>query len=241
VHRGGTRPDARRSVSCSVGQAWCERPAVMTTARPNAAHAAIGSGQVVVLNGVPRSGKSSIAHAMQHGATEPWLNLGVDATAGWLPEDLRPGIGLRPGGERPDLEDAVVRLYRALFDSVAAHARQGFNVVVDLGLHDSYSRPRSVARDGARRLRRLPVLFVGVRATADAIWQRRSETWDQHRDSADPSLVDAVARWPVAVHTFGYDLEVDTSELSPAECAERVLTRLHEGPPGSAFGALASS
>ena len=73
------------------------------------------SGQVVVLNGVPRSGKTSIAHAMQESSDEQWLNLGVDTAAGWLPDRLRPGIGLRPGGERPDLEDAVVLLYRGLF------------------------------------------------------------------------------------------------------------------------------
>ena len=37
------------------------------------------SGTIVVLNGAPRSGKSSIAAAMQEAFDEPWLNLGVDA------------------------------------------------------------------------------------------------------------------------------------------------------------------
>ncbi len=66
-----------------------------------------GPGTVVVLNGTPRSGKSSIAAALQEssGADALWLNLGVDAFAGVTPRQLRPGIGLRPGGERPDLED----------------------------------------------------------------------------------------------------------------------------------------
>ena len=159
---------------------------------------------------------------------------------GWLPEDLRPGIGLRPGGERPDLEDAVVRLYRALFDAVAAHARQGLNVVVDVGLHESYSRPLPVVGDCAQRLAGLPVLFVGVRCAPDVIWQRRAETWGQHRESADQSLLDAVARWPGRSMPSRYDLEVDTSESSPAECAEQVLSRLRDGPPGRAFGALAT-
>src|SRR5580658_6367223 len=118
---------------------------------------------------------------MQERAEAAWLNLGVDAAARWLPDDLRPGIGLRPGGERPDLEDAVVRLYRALFETVAAHARQGFNVVVDVGLH---------------------VLFVGVHCAPDVIWRRRAETWGQARETADEALLDAVARWPVAVHAF---------------------------------------
>jgi len=198
------------------------------------------SGQVVVLNGVPRCGKTSTARALQHAAAEPWLNLGVDAAADWLPARLRPGIGLRPGGERPDLEDAVVRLYRALFDAVAAHARLGLNVVVDVGLHESYSRPLPVVHDCAQRLAGLPVLFVGVRCAPDVIWQRRAETWGQERESADRSLLDAVARWPEAVHAFRYDLEVDTSASSPAESAERVLRRLQNGPPGQAFSTLLS-
>jgi chloramphenicol 3-O phosphotransferase len=212
----------------------------MTTGVPDAVTGPVGSGgQIVILNGEPRSGKTAVARAMQDRATEPWLNLGVDAAAGWLPGRLRPGIGLRPGGERPGLEDAVVLLYRALFDAIAAHARLGFNVVVDVGLHESYSRPLPIVGDCARRLAGLPVLFVGVRCAADVVWRRRAETWDQHRESANRSLLNAVARWPEAVHTFAYDLEVDTTDSSPAECAERVLTRLRAGPPGRAFAALA--
>jgi chloramphenicol 3-O phosphotransferase len=197
------------------------------------------TGHIIVLNGVPRSGKSSIAHALQQDAADPWLNLGVDAAAGWLPERLRPGIGLRPGGERPDLEDAVVLLYRALFESIAAHARQGLNVVVDVGLHESYSRPLPIVGDCARRLAGLPVLFVGVRCASDVVWRRRAQTWGQERDSADQALRDAVARWPEAVHAFAYDLEVETSEQSPADCADTVVSRLRGGPAGRAFGALA--
>ena len=195
---------------------------------------------MVVLNGVPRCGKTSIARAMQESAGAPWLNLGVDAAQSWLPKELRPGIGLRPGGERPDLEEAVVRLYRALFDAVAAHAGQGLNVVVDVGLHESYSRPLSVAADCARRLAGFPVLFVGVRCAPDVIWQRREETWGQARDSADQALLAAVARWPIAVHASRYDLEVDASELSAVDCAEQILVRLRSGPEGRSFGALAA-
>lgn len=36
-------------------------------------------GQIVILNGAPRSGKSSIASAIQASFDGPWMNLGVDA------------------------------------------------------------------------------------------------------------------------------------------------------------------
>ena len=37
-----------------------------------------------------------------------------------------------------------------------------------------------------------------------------------------------------------YDVEVDTSVLSPEECAEAIRRRLADGPPASAFERLAA-
>jgi chloramphenicol 3-O phosphotransferase len=49
-----------------------------------------------------------------------------------------------------------------------------------------------------------------------------------------------VVLWQEAVHKPGiYDLEVDTSLLSPEECAEVIGQRLMEGPPGTTFRQLA--
>jgi chloramphenicol 3-O phosphotransferase len=58
------------------------------------------AGQIVILNGAPRGGKSSIAAQVQDSFDGVWVNLGVDAWAAVTPARLRPGIGLRPGGER---------------------------------------------------------------------------------------------------------------------------------------------
>src|SRR5262245_23555606 len=63
-----------------------------------------GAGQIVILNGPPRSGKSSIAAEIQERFEGVWMNLGVDHFKQMTPARLQPGIGLRPGGERPDLE-----------------------------------------------------------------------------------------------------------------------------------------
>jgi chloramphenicol 3-O phosphotransferase len=165
--------------------------------------------------------------------------LGVDASVRSTPQRLRPGIGLRPGGERPDLEPAVAVLYAALFDAVAAHARLGLDVVVDVGLHEWYAAPLAVRAGCARRLQGLPVLFVGVRCPLDVIWQRRRDSWDQDPATADAALRAAVQRWQDAVHAgMPYDLEVDTSVTDPAGCAERIARRVVEGPPGTALERL---
>jgi chloramphenicol 3-O phosphotransferase len=199
-------------------------------------------GQIVILNGPPRSGKSSIAVAIQRSFEGVWMNLGVDGFMRMTPERFRPGIGQRPGGERPDLEPVIVMLYRAMYESVAAHSRLGVNVVVDVAHHDSYSVPRGILPICARTLRGLPALFVGVRCPVDVALQRRRYTWGGVGYQTEDSLPDPVTLWHTAVHTPGtYDLEVDTSQLSPDECAERIAHRLQDGPPPTAFDQLAAS
>jgi chloramphenicol 3-O-phosphotransferase len=120
--------------------------------------------RVVVLNGTPRAGKSSIAAALQDDPDEAWIGLGVDVARATTPPRLQPGIGLRPG--EPD-------------DPAAPY---------------------------------VPVLHA-------ALWAER---------------------WQDAVHAWAYDLEVDTSKRSPAECAAAIRRRLADGPPGTRFARLAT-
>jgi chloramphenicol 3-O phosphotransferase len=198
-------------------------------------------GRIVILNGPPRSGKSSIAAAIQESFDGVWMNLGVDRFKRMAPARLQPGIGLRPGGERPDLEPLIVRLYRALYESVAAHSRLGFNVVMDTVHHDAYSVPRHILPACARQLRGLPVLFVGIHCPVDVIRERRRATWGGTGYAESATTGDPVVRWAEAVHSPGvYDLELDTSLLSPDRCAARIADRL-AGPPPTAFDRLAGT
>lgn len=201
------------------------------------------AGQIVILNGAPRSGKSSIAARIQETFDGPWMNLGVDVVARHVtPPRLRPGIGLRPGGERPEIEALIPAMYAAFYDSVAAHSRHGLNVVVDVGHHDAYSRRLGVLVDAAQRLRDLPVLFVGVRCPLEVVMERRRRSDPDHYATGEPGADPPapVLAWQREVHRPGiYDLELDTAELSPAAAAERIRQRLLSPPNPSAFQRLA--
>jgi chloramphenicol 3-O phosphotransferase len=194
--------------------------------------------QIVVLNGAPRSGKSSIAGAIQESFHGPWMNLGVDVARAMTPPRYQPGIGLRPREPDHPAAPLVGTLYAALYESIAAHARAGLNVVVDVGHHD-----RAVLADCARRLDGLPVLFVGVRCPLETIMERRRASTPGAYATAAPgeAVPEPVLRWQREVHVPGvYDLEVDTSVLGPDACAAAIRRRLDEGPTPSAFEQLAT-
>jgi chloramphenicol 3-O phosphotransferase len=181
-------------------------------------------GQIVILNGAPRSGKSSIAAAMQESLDDIWIGLGVDISRATTPPRLQPGIGLRPGEPDHPAAPYVPLLYAALYDSVAAHSRLGLNVVVDVGHHDA-----ATIAIAAERLKGLPVLLVGVRCPVEVIMERRraSPAGSYATSAEDEPVPEPVLRWQRAVHGgWDYDLEVDTSELTPAECAAAIAQRL---------------
>ncbi len=216
-------------------------PCVTVTSEP---------GQIVILNGAPRAGKSSIARVIQETFEGVWMNLGVDVFArGATPRRYQPGVGLRPGpgpqrgGDSPELEPLIPTLAAAMYESIAAHSRLGLQVVSDGGLHGAIHP--GLLGDCARRLEGLPVLFVGVRCPIDEIMRRRNAAGAAAGyavSTPDDPLPAPVVLWQEEVHKHGvYDLDLDTSESSPEECAERIRIRLAQGPAGEAFRVLAQS
>lgn len=200
-------------------------------------------GQVIILNGAPRSGKSSIVREIQANFEGVWVNIGADvAILGMTPEHLRPGVGLRPGGERPDLEPLVRQMYLALYESIAAHSRHGLNVVADFGHHNSYSQPLNIWLECLRLLQDLPVLIVGVRCSLDEIMRRRNRGQagrEEAYETGSGEVPAPVQLWQDEVHKPSiYDLEVDTTELNPNGSAELIAKHLSEGNPGVALGRL---
>ena len=181
-----------------------------------------------------------------------WRGVGVPPRLGWPDEREMPRIPRLPRANVDPIRSAGDAL--AVISSVMHHPlvdetvvvylaeqRLGchINVVADTGHHDDYSAPLGILAACARLLEGLPALLVGVRCPLDAILQRRRATgWDADRDPTDP-IPPPILRWQEAVHTPGiYDLEVDTSLLTPAECAAAIHHRLTSGPPPGALRRL---
>jgi chloramphenicol 3-O phosphotransferase len=171
------------------------------------------------------------------------MNLGVDVFVREVtPERYRPGMGLRPGNDLPELRPLVPALYRALYGSIAAHAREGLNVVADVGHYD-----RAILAECAKIVAGLPVLFVGVRSPIAEIMRRRNAGQPGREGhyavgTAEDPVPVPVRRWQEGVDAVGpYDLEVDTSVLDPTASADVIRRRLRDGPPGTRFADLATA
>lgn len=195
------------------------------------------TGTVVVLNGAPRSGKTSIAAQLGAVGGDPWMNVGVDSVMATTPPEFLPGIGLRPGGERPDLEDFVVQSYQDLFESVVVYAMSGTNVAVDVGIHDSYSQPLRILDGAASRLAGTRTYLVGVRCSLETVVARRRAGTTVHggaylSSTPDQFVPQPVVRWQTEVHRPGqYDLEVDTTVMTARDAALRIIDHLSRCEP----------
>jgi len=175
--------------------------------------------------------------AIQDSFDGVWINLGVDVARETTPARLQPGIGLRPGEPDHPAAPHVAVLYAALYESVAAHGRLGLNVVVDVAHYDA-----EILADAAARLAEMPVLFVGVHCPLEAIMERRRAAGAERYAIADEDepVPAPVLRWQKEVHSgWGYDLELDTSRVTPAQCAAAIAERLRDCSSDSAFATLA--
>lgn len=180
-----------------------------------------GKPRVVLLNGVGSAGKSSIAKALQAIASAPFLHVQMDAFIGMLPEAyLNHPDGLTFTTVEQDGKPSVVidsgpvtrRVFKGMRRAIAAMAAEGNNLIVD----------EVLIGDGMAEYERLladaELIKVGVFAPLDVLEARERQRGDR--------LI-GLARWQVdRVHRgVVYDLEIDSTAATPAECAALIKDR----------------
>ena len=173
------------------------------------------SAQIILLNGVGSSGKSSIAKELQKITDKPFLHIQMDHFCAMLPEALQehpdgfafeetfgnggPAIVVRTGpiGER---------LLRGMRHAIAAMAAQGNSLIVDDVLLENEHEDYSALLSG------FETFFIGVFAPLETLEARERNRGDR--------LI-GLARWQFdrVHHGKKYDLEIDSGSLNPLECA----------------------
>ena len=176
---------------------------------------------VILLNGVGSAGKSSIAKALQTITAEPFLHVAMDAFLEMMParywdhpdgvtfetvqQDGKPSVIIHSG-------PVAERIMRGMRQSIAAMARAGNNLIVDdVLLENEMAEYASLLADVAFHA-------VGVFAPLDVLETRERERGDR--------LI-GLARWQYdrVHHGKRYDLELDTGNATPIECATLIKQR----------------
>ncbi|SOD89903.1 AAA family ATPase [Streptomyces sp. Ag109_G2-15] len=193
--------------------------AAQVTADPDHARIpdTVAGGTVILLNGTSSSGKSSIAGALLDLLDGTWFHMPVDAFHSMRCD--------KPIADE-DLQAEIDRTAKGFHRAVAGMAAGGNNLVVDHPL--------------SRRWRLLDLLdllvpedtvLVGVRCPLPELERRERERGDRELGLAAMQFDQ--------VHAHGaHDLDVDTSLLSPEECALRIRDFLTDRPRPTAFEQL---
>lgn len=179
---------------------------------------------IIFLNGASSSGKTSLLKAIQDTFQEPFLDLGIDKFIFAMPERYL---------DRPLWDDILGLadqagitghlLFSAMHHAILAASRQGMHVVADHVLVEP-----GWLEECARLFQHESAWLVGVRCPLEILEEReksrRNRTLGQARLQYNK------------VHQPGiYDLEVDTSRLSPAECALKIKEMVTAGQSPTAF------
>jgi chloramphenicol 3-O phosphotransferase len=186
------------------------------------------AGTILVLNGASSAGKTSLLKALQQALAEPYLDAGLDKFIFMLPGRYlnRPlwddvlGLAVTAGAHGQ-------QLFSGMHQAQAALARAGNNLVCDHVLVE----PAWVA-ECATLFADLPAYLIGVHCPLDVLVAREAARGDRTPGQA-------AAQHPL-VHRHGvYDLTVDTSTHSAAECAAQIVAHLGSGAAPMAFRQLA--
>lgn len=174
------------------------------------------TGRLVLLNGTPSSGKTTLARALQAELSTPFYHHSLD--------EFRQGYPV--GCWRADSHG---ELFRRVLDVYVTTLR----TFVLLG-HDVISEAVITPQTLDRYLglfEDVPVLFIGIQCPLPEVERRERTRTDRHAPSPPPL--------DEAVHAHGcYDLEVDTARYEPVQAARLVAEIIAQPPDPTAFDRL---
>jgi chloramphenicol 3-O phosphotransferase len=175
------------------------------------------TGQIILLNGTSSAGKTSIARELLPLLDRPYYFMPVDAL-----NSMRHQRPMSPD----ELEETLKRLAGGYHRAAAGMARTGNDVVLDHVLR----RPEWLRE--CVELFPADVVFVKVYCPLPELQRREAARGDRPIGKAE-------SHYPLVHRDTEYDVEVDTSEVSPRECAERIKSFVDGATDDRAFARLA--
>ena len=201
-------------------------------------------GRILVLNGAPSSGKTTLARALQSLLSEPHQIVGLDRWLSSVPRELltvvddpnHPPVDgflipIRDGVQiaLPTLGAAALEVISNMYASFASVADAGTNLIVDDVLWHPAARAMAIAQFADR-----DAWLIGVFCPIEIAVEREQARGDRARGGA------VLFGDLVHAHVV-YDYAVDTSILSPGEAAKAIVAGLLRSGGPTAFRQLRST
>lgn len=187
-------------------------------------------GQIVFLNGTSSAGKTSISMELinqkeilfHHLSIDDFFHNFNDLINNKFP-DLKPVKELDDVVIGQIMFDPIISMYYA---TIKLFLEYGLNVIVDTVIEND-----KLFNDYLDVLIDYPTLFVGVICSKEELTRREQLRGDRMIGLANSQFD--------KVYCFNeYDLEVNTEELSPTECAEKILNFIKSDQDYAAFKKL---
>ncbi|ACX64816.1 chloramphenicol phosphotransferase CPT family protein [Paenibacillus sp. Y412MC10] len=187
-------------------------------------------GQIVFLNGTSSAGKTSISMELinqkeilfHHLSIDDFFHNFNDLINNKFP-DLKPVKELDDVVIGQIMFDPIISMYYA---TIKLFLEYGLNVIVDTVIEND-----KWFNDYLDVLIDYPTLFVGVICSKEELTRREQLRGDRMIGLANSQFD--------KVYCFNeYDLEVNTEELNPTECAEKILNFIKSDQDYSAFKKL---
>jgi len=189
--------------------------------------------KMIFLNGPSSAGKTSLVKAIQHLSEEPWLTSGVDVSFAVMPAKYLPGgqkadegINFVPRTDekgfpimKVESGDYGKKVSQSIRKAVKCLADDGHNLILDEVIWN-----KKDLENYASLLKNHYVYYVKVNCELPMIEER----WILRGDRARGLARDQFVKMKKMDKEWKYDLEIDTSSISPFTNAKKILQLLKE-------------
>ncbi len=164
--------------------------------------------QVIHINGTSSSGKTAIAKALQEKLLPLiYLNFSIDSVLYALP-----GSALKRMISGQDISDLnYPALAESYYVAAAALVKHGNRVILDDAICDS-----ALANFFIQSVKGFDVLKIGVHCQLDVLKLREKARGDRNIGEAEWQFTRVHGHFP-------YDFELDSTHMTPAELADKIL------------------